>query len=187
MQSAPAMHGADIGEDAMLTRQVFTRLMPVPVLLSLLLGCARYPTPMAFGPVTEPRASWSIRAGKDLNERDVCRSDADQRCVLTASSEQEPMSVVVSIYLHPIGDAPITYQGALVATFMGTDGRTAHESQVDLTIEPGRRPTGLATTGLLTSTPGRYVFKMSLLARVATNTDPHQFEETIPVEVITSS
>jgi hypothetical protein len=160
-------------------------LVSASVLLCLLFGCAHNPIPMASGPGTEPRASWSIRAGKELKEREVCRSDVDHRCVLRASTEHEPTSVVVSIYLHPIGEAPTTYQGAVVATFMGTPGRPAQESQVDLRIEPGG-PAGVATAGWLTSNPGRYVFKVSLLASVGTRTDPFQFEETIPVEVVMS-
>jgi hypothetical protein len=169
----------------MLTRKMLTPFVLVPVLLCLIVACAHNPVPIANGPGTGPRASWSIRAGRELKEHEVCRSDADQRCVLTTSAGQEPTSVVVSIYLHPIGDAPTTYQGAVIATFMGTTSRPAQETQVDLKIEPGG-PTGVATAGWLTSTPGRYVFKVSLLASVATQTDPQQFEETIPVEVIMS-
>jgi hypothetical protein len=165
---------------------VLTKMIPAPVLLCLLAGCAQHRIPSAAGPITEPRASWSIRAGESLNEREVCSSDADQPCVLTASSDKEPMSVVVSIYLHPIGDAPTMYHGEFVATFMGTAQRM-YEQQVDVTIKPGSRPTGVATAGLVTPTAGRYVFQMSLFASVATHTDPHQFEETIPVEVIVSS
>ena len=165
---------------------ILTKVIPAPVLLCFLVGCAQHRIPSEVGPITEPRASWSIRAGKSLNEREVCSSDADRPCVLTASSDKEPVSVVVSIYLHPIGDAQTMYHGELVATFMGTAYRM-YEQQVDVTIEPGSRPTGIATAGLVTPTAGRYVFQMSLFASVATQTDPHQFEETIPVEVIVPS
>jgi hypothetical protein len=53
-------------------------------------------------------------------------------------------------------------------------------------LEPGRRPTGLTTAGLVTSTPGHYAFKMALLADLAMHSEPHQFEEVIPVEVTAS-
>ena len=154
--------------------------------LTMAVACASHRIPMAVGPIDEPRASWSIRAGHSLNEREVCRSDADQPCVIRVNSQDEPLSVVVSVYLHPMADAKTTYQGALFAEFLGTTRPTGYERQVDVTIEPGRRPTGLTAAGLVTSTPGRYFFRMALLAQVPMHTDPHQFEQSIPVEVIAS-
>jgi hypothetical protein len=141
---------------------------------------------MATGRADQPRASWSIRAGKPLNEHEICRSDADQTCVVHVTSQDEPVSVVVSVYLHPVGDAKTTYQGAFSANFMPAGRWGTYERQVDVTIEPGRRPTGFSAASPITSTPGRYVFRMALLADVPSRTDPHQFEEMIPVEVRTS-
>lgn len=150
-------------------------------------SCTQHHIPIASGVPDEPRASWSIRAGGSLKEREVCRSDTDQSCVIPASSNGEPVSVVVSIYLHPVGAAKTTYRGAFVATFMSTPDGGGYERQVDLEIDPGRRPTGLTTAGLVTSTPGHYALKMALLADVAMRSDPRQFEDVIPVEVIASS
>jgi len=70
---------------------------------------------------------------------------------------------------------------------MSTPDGGGYERQVDLEIDPGRRPTGLTTAGLVTSTPGHYALKMALLADVAMRSDPRQFEDVIPVEVIASS
>lgn len=116
----------------------------------------------------------------------VCRSDVDQPCVIHVGSQNEPVSVVVSVYLHPVADAKTTYQGAFSAEFLSSKAGTGHESQVDITIEPGRTPTGFTVVGRLTSTPGRYFFRMALLAEVPMHSDPHQFEQTIPVDVIAS-
>ena len=134
-------------------RRLRTQWVPVaPVMLGtfLAVSCAQHRIPAAMGPLNEPRASWSIRAGRPLNEREVCRSDADHSCVIPASSKVEPVSVVVSIFLHPVGDATTTYHGAFVATFMSTTGDSEYERQVDVEIDPGRRPTGLTTAGLVT-------------------------------------
>jgi hypothetical protein len=172
----------------MMSRLRIRRLCVASAMLGVLfaVSCAQHQIPTASGLPDEPLASWSIRAGGSLKEREVCRSDADQSCVIPASSNGEPVSVVVSIYLHPVGDAKTAYHGAFVATFMSTPDGGGYERQVDLEIEPGRRPTGLTTAGLVTSTPGHYAFKMALLADVAMHSEPHQFEEVIPVEVTAS-
>jgi hypothetical protein len=150
-------------------------------------ACVRYRIPMAVGPVDQPRASWSIRAGKPLNEHEVCRSDADRTCVIPASSPDEPVSVVVSVYLHPVGDAKTTYQGVFSADFMPAGRWGTYERPVDVTIEPGRRPTGISAAAIATATPGSYVFRMAVLGDVPSRKDPHQFEEMIPVEITSAT
>ena len=167
------------------------RLLPLHLLLvsmamTLAFGCAPHRIPLALGSIDEPRASWRIRAGKALDEREVCRSDVDQPCVIHISSQDEPVSIVVSVYLHPVADAKTTYQGAFFAEFIATTAISGYERQVDVAIEPGRKPTGLSVAGRLTSTPGRYFFRMSLLAEVPMHGDPHQLDQTIPVDVVTS-
>jgi hypothetical protein len=162
------------------------RLLTVAIAMMMAFGCARHRIPVAPGAIDEPRASWRIRAGKALDEREVCRSDVDQPCVIRVSSQDEPVTVIVSVYLHPVADAKTTYQGAFSAEFFSTTAVTGYQRQVDVTIEPGRTPTGLTTAGRLTSTPGRYFFKMALLAEVPMHSDPYQFEQSIPVEVLVS-
>jgi hypothetical protein len=160
-------------------------LMAITVLI-VAVACTRYHIPVASGPTEEPRASWRIRAGTPLNEHEVCSSNADQPCVIRASSQDEPTSVVVTVYLHPMADAKTTYEGALFADFLGMTRATGYEREVNVTIEPGRRPTGLTAAGLLTSSPGRYFFRMALLAQVPMHTDPYPFQQSIVVEVIPS-
>ena len=169
-----------------MNRLLRIHLLLVSMAMMVAFGCARHRIPIAPGPIDEPRASWRIRAGEGLGERDVCRSDVDQPCVIHLSSLDEPVNVVVSVYLHPVAEARTTYQGALSAQFMATTAITGYERQVHVAIEPGRKPTGLSVAGHLTSTPGRYFFRMSLLAEVAMHSDPHQFDQTIPVDVVTS-
>lgn len=115
-----------------MTRLWRSRLLILCILTVIGPACVRYHVPLATGPLDEPRASWSIRTGKWLDEREVCRSDADQPCVIRASSPEERVSVVVSVYLHPVADAKTTYQGALFAECMtsgrrvGAPGRCRH-------------------------------------------------------------
>src|SRR5262247_329665 len=80
-------------------------------------GCAARLAPAAPGPPDEPRASWVIRSGDYGNEREVCRSDTNQRCVLQASSDAQPVSVEVAVYLFP-AKAPTTYSGAFMSAFI---------------------------------------------------------------------
>jgi hypothetical protein len=169
-----------------MNRLVPLHLLLVSTAMTLAFGCAPHRIPVALGSIDEPRASWRIRAGKALEEREVCRSDVDQPCVIHVSSQDEPVSVVVSVYLHPVSDAKTTYQGAFFAGFMAGATNAGYERHVEVTIEPGRKPTGLTVSGHVTATPGQYFFKMALLAEVPMHTDPHQFEQNIPVKVIAS-
>jgi hypothetical protein len=174
-----------VQEEAMRKGLLRGRPLALGMAITIALGCAQR-IPIAFGSPDEPQASWRIRAGKDGNEREICRSDVDQPCVIRVGSQNEPMSVVVSVYLHPVAEAKTTYQGTFSAEFLSSRASAGHESQVDVTIEPGRTATGFTVIGRLTSTPGRYFFRTALLAEVPMHSDPHQFEQTIPVDVIAS-
>jgi hypothetical protein len=155
-------------------------------LVVIVSACAPVRVPQAAGPVDEPRASWSIRAGERLKEREICRSDMDQPCVIGGGSTNQPTSVVVSVYLHPVGNAKTTYQGALSATFMTGANGAPYERQVDMTIEPGRRPTAMSVAGRMNVGPGRYYLNMALMAMVPNHSDPFEFQENIPI-VVTNS
>jgi hypothetical protein len=148
------------------------------------IACAgRIAAPPAPGPSTEPRASWIIKAGTEAGfEREVCRSDRDQRCVLPASTEGRPMNVVVSVYLYP-ADGPTTYSGAFLSGFTQSAGGKGRETKIDYIVDPDRRPSYVSTSGRVTSVPGKYEFRMALFAQVPGHSDPHQFQQVIPVEV----
>lgn len=102
--------------------------------------------------------------------------------MLSASSEKEPMSVSVSVYLFPT-EAETTYRGAFFSGFVGSAGK-GHESKVDYKVDPGKRPTAVSVTGLVTTKPGEYPFRMALFAEVPGHTDPHQFQQTFNVRVV---
>ena len=93
------------------------------------------------------------------------------------------MSVVVSVYLYPAGSKETTYKGAFLAGFMGSE-RGGHETTVDYRIKPDERPSFVAAADRVTRVPGDYEFRMALFAEVPGHTDPHQFEQLIPVRVV---
>lgn len=126
---------------------------------------------------------YSGRARVRLRARGVPRSDGGPACVIPASSENQPSSVVVSVYLFPAGADPTTYKGAFIAGFMRSGGRP-HETKIDYTIKPGQRPSFVSSAGRVTSTPGDYEFQMALFADVPGHADPHQFQQKIPVRVV---
>jgi hypothetical protein len=110
----------------------------------------------------------------------------DQPCVIDIGSSEQPVNVVVSVYLHPVGDAKTTYQGALSATFMTGANGAPYERQVDVTIEPGRHPTAMSVAGRMNVGPGRYYLNIALMAQVANHSDPYELQEDIPIVVTTS-
>lgn len=149
------------------------------------LACAsRIDAPIAPGSPDQPRASWIIRAGSVYGaEREVCRSGLDPTCVIPASTEKQPMSVVVSVYLYPAGGKQTIYRGAFLAGFMGS-GSGGYETKVDYAVKQDERPSFVASAGRVTRVPGDYQFRMALFAEVPGRTDPHQFQQTIPVRVV---
>ena len=149
-------------------------------------ACVREVAPVAPGPVTEPRVSWTIRSGvQGGNEPDVCRSDRQQPCTLEAGTPARPMSVAVSVYMYAAG-APTMYSGAFQSGFIQSARAGGYETKVDYAIEPGRLPTGVTASGPVTSQPGGYEFRIALFANVPGQMDPRQFQETIPVRVVSA-
>jgi hypothetical protein len=161
------------------------RIRPVIAALLTLAGsaCASHRVPEPFAPAGQPRASWTVRAGDYLQEREVCSSDRDQRCVLPVSTAENPVSVVVTVYLHPAGDAETKYSGAFLIGFIpGHTGRGA-ERKVDFAIPGGAKAKALSIASRVVEQPGTYPFDIALFANVTGQTDPHQFVETIVVHV----
>jgi hypothetical protein len=92
------------------------------------------------------------------------------------------MVVVVSVYLYAVG-APTKYSGAFQASFVQAGDGRGYEVKVDYDIEPGRLPSAVTASGLVTSNPGTYEFRMALFAEVPGRMDPYQFQQTIPVRL----
>jgi hypothetical protein len=174
----------DMGVRVRLRRRRIGCVWTIAVLMAA--ACARQIAPIAPGPATGPRAAWVIRSGpQNGSESEVCRSDRQQRCVLAASSDARPMAVVVSVYVYPAG-APTKYSGAFQSTFIQSAGGSGYEAKVDYAIAPGGLPTAVAAGGRVTSRPGDHTFRIALLAEVPGQLDPHQFEQTVPVQVVPS-
>ena len=156
------------------------RLEAVVVGLVSSLGCATRQAPPASGPPTEPRASWIIRTGApDTREREICRSDQAAPCTIEASASGRQLIATVSVYLYAAQEKT-TYHGAFLANFL----QGSRESQVDYVIEPRKLPTSQTKSGIVTSQPGQYEFRIALLAEVPGRADPHQFAQVIPVRVV---
>ena len=161
-------------------------LVLLTVLVVATQACVRRVAPPAVGPPNEPRISWTITAGpQDGNESEICRSDAQKPCVLQSSTAGRPMAVAISVYMYDAG-APTKYSGALQSSFIEAAGGRGYEAKVDYSIEPDELPTAVTTAGRLTSSPGDHTFRVALLAEVPGHMDPHQFEQVIPVRVVTS-
>jgi|SRR5688572_6305833 len=158
----------------------------VAVALVGLTACAGRMSPTSPAPLSEPRASWTIRAGDNGSEREVCSSGRDQACIISASSAQQTTSVIVSVHFYPAGEEQTNYRGAFLASFMGMKGQ-GHETKVDYSIKPGEQPRFISSIWTVTSIPGTYEFRMALLAEVTGHSDPHQFQELIPVRVVARS
>ena len=148
-------------------------------------GCAgRIVTPAPIGASNQPRAAWTIRAGSEYGfEREVCRSDQDQLCIVPASTADRPTHAVVSVYLYPAA-ATTNYSGAFLSEFVGHGNR---EVKVDEIVAPGRPPSYVASSGIVTSVPGVYEFRMALFATVPGQPDPFQFQRLIEVRVESSA
>ena len=116
----------------------------------------------------------------------MCRSDRDQQCIVPASTDGKPISAVVSVYLYAAGENDTTYRGAIMTGFMGNE-ELKPESEVEYKIKAGQRPYYVASVGRVTSTPGDYEFRIALLAEVPGQADPHQFQEAIPIRVVSQS
>ena len=162
---------------------VIVRPLAIALVAWAVNGCSTHRIPEPFAPAGQPRASWTVRVGGYLQEHEVCSSDRDQRCVLPASTAGNPVSVVVTVYLHPAGDAETKYHGAFLIGFVpGHTGRGA-ERKVDFAIPGGAKARALSVVSRVVESPGTYPFDIALFANVTGRTDPHQFVETIVVDV----
>ena len=70
----------------------------------------------------------------------------------------------MSVYMNPQGINQ--YSGAFQSSFIQTANKMGYEVKVDYSVEPGRLPTASAASGLVTSTPGDYEFRIALFAEL---------------------
>jgi hypothetical protein len=143
-------------------------------------GCASRSIPPDPGPPAQPRASWTLTAGDFGNGgRVLCRSDATDPCVIQLKTGEKPLFASVSIYLYAAG-AKTTYSGVFFSSFVGDLGK---ESRVSYEITPGQQPTLISHIGRVVDAPGSYEFRLSLLAAVPNEPEPHKFEYAVPVRL----
>lgn len=143
-------------------------------------GCASRGIPPDPGPPAQPRASWTLTAGDFGNGgRVLCRSDATEQCVIQLKTDDKPVFASVSVYLYAAG-AKTTYSGVFFSSFVGDTGK---ESRVSYEITPGQQPTLISHIGRVVDAPGSYEFRLSLLAAVPDETEPHKFEYAVPVRL----
>ena len=148
---------------------------------ALVSGCASRDIPPDPGPPMEPRASWTIRAGKLGGQGGiVCRSNVALACVITLAESDEGAFASVAMYLYAAG-AKTTYKGVFFVSFIGDTG---YESAVTYEIDPGDVPTLVSVFGTVVKAPGSYEFRLALAAEVPGHGEPHQFQVAIPVTVV---
>ena len=161
-------------------------MLPWTVLLAMtallgVAGCAAHSIPQDPGPVTEPRASWIVRAGPLDQRRPVmCRSDAPGPCVIALTTGNRPTLASVSIYLFA-ADGPTTYKGVFFCAFIGDAG---WEREIDEEIAPNAVSAAHAVFGTVVEAPGSYEFRLSLTADVPGHSEQHKFELAVPVRLV---
>ena len=69
----------------------------------------------------------------------------------------------VHLYLHP-STVETKYIGIMSVELFNDSGAEPHESKVDLTVTPGGPPVNHSMTGRVTTKPGVYAVRISLLA-----------------------
>jgi hypothetical protein len=154
------------------------------VVALLVLSCAAREIPADPGPAMQPRASWTIRAGKPNGRgRIVCRSDVAAPCVIPLAATRDEAFASVSVYLYAVG-VRTTYQGIFFVSFIGDTG---YESNVTYQIDPGAAPTSVSVVGTVVEAPGRYEFRLALGAQGPANAALRQLEFAVPVDVVSAS
>ena len=155
-------------------------LLGVALLIS---SCAAREIPPDPGPAMQPRASWTIRAGKPSGRgRIVCRSDVATPCVIPLAATGDEAFAAVSVYLYAVG-VRTTYQGIFFVSFIGDTG---YESNVTYQIDPGAVPTSVSVVGKVVNAPGRYEFRLALGAEGPANAVLRQLEFEVPVDVVSA-
>ena len=100
--------------------------------------------------------------------------------MLVASTADRRSLVTVHLYLHAAKE-PTSYLGLMQVPFMEGSERLT-DREVSATVPPGSQPVGSALSGVVTSKPGSYSFRILLEAQ--TNASAAQrIEEQVNVSV----
>lgn len=146
-------------------------------------GCVRrVPEPPGVPPGA-PHISWVIMSGdRDTPDRDfVCQSDPPNDCVVPVSRPDAQVFSDVHFYFHGAGQET-TYKGSIgVRFFQGAPA--SHEISTNITVKKNESITNQSVVDIVTTTPGRYVVAVDLVAtsRPAGRSEP--IRQQIPVVV----
>jgi hypothetical protein len=132
---------------------------------------------------SRPHITWEIRTGGDLGRaRFVCGSSQPSRaCVLAASAAEQPSLTTVHVYLHA-ARGQTSYLGVTQVPFI-EGSAPLRDREVSATVPANSQPVGSVVSGRVTTTPGRYVFRISLEATTAGTGTSRRIAEEIPVSV----
>jgi hypothetical protein len=154
------------------------------VLISAVLGACgkRIPEPKGIVPGT-PHISWVIMNGDAENpDQDfVCQSDPPNDCVVPASRPDAQVFSDVHFYYHGAG-SETKYEGPIeIGHFQGS--RESHTTQTKITVKKDESITNQSVTGIVTSMPGTYAIKFSLVATVADTGKTQPIQDSVPIVV----
>jgi len=160
--------------------RVFAALTFVAVFGS---ACAkRFPEPTGVQPGT-PHISWMLiydYRDNYYSEFD-CQSDFRTECVLPVSKSDGQVFSNIHFYFHGAG-AETRYEGTInIAYLQGV--ADSHTSQTNITVKKNESITNSSTTGIVTSTPGRYSVDISLMATVVDTGKTQAVRQSVPVTV----
>jgi hypothetical protein len=115
-------------------------------------------------PEDVPHISWEIETGTAANKHATvaCRSEPRTRCIVPASTIGQQSFATVHVYYHSTR-SDTKYAGSVLIGFFGGPDN-GHELKPALTVKANSRPISSAVTDVVTTKPGRYSVRISLLA-----------------------
>jgi hypothetical protein len=142
----------------------------------------RVPEPKGLVPGT-PHISWVIKNGDRENpDQDVvCQSDSRNDCVVPASRPDAQVFSAVHFYYHGAG-SETKYEGPIeIGHFQGSP--ESHTAQTKITVKKDESIRNQSVTGIVTSMPGTYAIKFSVVATVADTGKTQPIEDSVPIVV----
>ena len=124
-------------------------------------SCAEHVPEPVLVPQGVPHISWEIQRGtRDNTDQEfVCHSDPRTDCVIAVTGSKEEVFATVHVYYHPAA-TPIRYVGSVEVGFFDDP----HTFRPDMTVQPGRKPTGQTIADRVTSKPGVYDVRLEVVA-----------------------
>jgi hypothetical protein len=158
-----------------------SRIAPVLAILSS--GCASHGEIHIAPDESKPHISWELRAGKNEGDEEfICGSaQPSKECELIASSDEDPRLAALHLLGHAAAQ-PTSYLGFMRASFL--EGAAERKvAEINVTIEPGSRPTGPTVIGRVTSKAGTYTLAISVDATQPQTPAPQHISQEATVVV----